>query len=467
MPGDKGLQAANVQAGLGFSRSSNRRGAPGGALRYGRLTAWRSPETRCCTVARLARLESSEPEVARVPGRSFSAILEAVSQRLGARPRRGARDLASARDRQRLGRGRAAPSLSTRARSSRTRPTGTTATSGRRRRRRGDRHAAAERRAGARRCSRAAKSPPRELVDAYREAIEARDPELHAYLTRVEEPPGSGVPIALKDVISTRGDADHRRLADARELRAGLRRDRRGPLQAGAGLPLLGKTQHRRVRDGLLDRELRLRADPQPWDPTRVPGGSGGGSRGGGRRRLAAWGARPRTGGCSVKPVGVLRQRRACAPPTEPSPATAWSRSPGGLDQVGAVVRTVRDNALLYRIISGRDANDSTTVEVPAVELPDSGEADVAGVTNRRSAPARRGRGDRAGCQGGRRRRRSLTPARLGAEARAASCRCRSDYGLASYYLDRTRRGLVEPGPLRRGSLRAATADGDRLRWRW
>src|SRR5262249_52428713 len=41
------------------------------------------------------------------------------------------------------------------------------------------------------------------------------------------------------------------------------------------------------------------------------------------------------------------------------------------LDQVGPVTRTVRDNALLYRIISGRDEHDSTTVEVPPVTIPE------------------------------------------------------------------------------------------------
>src|SRR4029078_9303467 len=40
------------------------------------------------------------------------------------------------------------------------------------------------------------------------------------------------------------------------------------------------------------------------------------------------------------------------------------------LDQVGPVARTVRDCAFLYSVISGRDENDSTTVDVPEVELP-------------------------------------------------------------------------------------------------
>ncbi len=45
-----------------------------------------------------------------------------------------------------------------------------------------------------------------ELFAAYRAAIDARNPELNAFLTLVDEPAaGGGVPIALKDVISTKG----------------------------------------------------------------------------------------------------------------------------------------------------------------------------------------------------------------------------------------------------------------------
>ena len=44
-----------------------------------------------------------------------------------------------------------------------------------------------------------------ELHGAYRTAIAERDPELHAFLTTVDEVEGEGVPIAFKDLISTRG----------------------------------------------------------------------------------------------------------------------------------------------------------------------------------------------------------------------------------------------------------------------
>ena len=44
-----------------------------------------------------------------------------------------------------------------------------------------------------------------ELFTAYREAIAAYDEELHCFLTLVDEPNGGGLPIALKDVIGTKG----------------------------------------------------------------------------------------------------------------------------------------------------------------------------------------------------------------------------------------------------------------------
>ena len=44
-----------------------------------------------------------------------------------------------------------------------------------------------------------------ELHSVYLEAIAERDPELHSYITTVAEAEGEGVPIAFKDVISTKG----------------------------------------------------------------------------------------------------------------------------------------------------------------------------------------------------------------------------------------------------------------------
>ena len=67
---------------------------------------------------------------------------------------------------------------------------------------------------------------------AYLDAVAERDEELHAYLRVVEDAEGDGVPIALKDVISTKGVAPPR-ARNPRRLRARLRCDRGGALQTG------------------------------------------------------------------------------------------------------------------------------------------------------------------------------------------------------------------------------------------
>jgi len=72
-----------------------------------------------------------------------------------------------------------------------------------------------------------------ELHGAYLDAIAARDGEIHAYLKVVEECEGSGVPIAIKDVITTEGIETTAGSKDPRRLRARVRLDRGGEAQAG------------------------------------------------------------------------------------------------------------------------------------------------------------------------------------------------------------------------------------------
>ena len=102
------------------------------------------------------------------------------------------------------------------------------------------------------------------------------------------------------------------------------------------------------------------------------------------------------------------------------------------LDQIGPVARNVRDCALLYSIISGRDANDSTTVDVPAVQLPEAG--DLRGV--RIGVP--RQLNDAEGIQPGVRDAvvRAIEQAEsLGASIDSCELPLSVDYGLACYYL--------------------------------
>ena len=135
-----------------------------------------------------------------------------------------------------------------------------------------------------------------ELHRAYSDAIAERDPELHAYLCIVDEPEGGGVPIALKDVISTRGVET----TAASKILAGYKPVFDATVAArckDAGLPLLGKTNLDEFAMGSSTENSAYGPTRNPWDPGRVPGGSSGGSTAAVAAGLAPWALGSDTGG--------------------------------------------------------------------------------------------------------------------------------------------------------------------------
>jgi aspartyl-tRNA(Asn)/glutamyl-tRNA(Gln) amidotransferase subunit A len=217
---------------------------------------------------------------------------------------------------------------------------------------------------------------PGELWDAYRSAIGARNDELNAYLTLADERAGEGVPIALKDVISTRG----LRTTAGSKLLGNYVPVFDSTVAArckAAGLPVLGKTNTDEFAMGSSTENSAYGPTRNPWDPTRVPGGSGGGSAAAVAAGLAPWALGSDTGG-SVKLPSAFCGNVGLRPTYGTVSRYGIVAFASSLDQVGPVTRTVRDNAILYGIISGRDENDSTTVEVPAVVVPER--SDLKGV---------------------------------------------------------------------------------------
>jgi aspartyl-tRNA(Asn)/glutamyl-tRNA(Gln) amidotransferase subunit A len=209
-----------------------------------------------------------------------------------------------------------------------------------------------------------------ELLAAYRDAIATRDPELHAFLRTVEEPQGEGVPIALKDVIGTKGVET----TAGSKILSGYKPVYDATVAARckeAGLPLLGKTNTDEFAMGSSTENSAFGPTHNPWDLTRVPGGSGGGSAAAVSAGLAPWALGSDTGG-SIKQPAALTGTVGLRPTYGTVSRYGVVAFASSLDQVGPVTKTVRDNALLYRIIAGRDPADSTTVELPApVELPE------------------------------------------------------------------------------------------------
>jgi aspartyl-tRNA(Asn)/glutamyl-tRNA(Gln) amidotransferase subunit A len=211
---------------------------------------------------------------------------------------------------------------------------------------------------------------PAELRAAYLDAIAERDGELHCFLRTTDDVKEPGVPIALKDVISTKGvetTAGSRILSGYVPVFDATVAAR----VKGAGLSLLGKTNTDEFAMGSSTENSAFGPSRNPWDPTRVPGGSGGGSAAAVTAGLAPWALGSDTGG-SIKQPSALCGNVGLRPTYGTVSRYGVVAFASSLDQVGPVAKTVRDVALLYSIVAGRDRHDSTTAELPEpVALPE------------------------------------------------------------------------------------------------
>ncbi len=288
----------------------------------------------------------------------------------------------------------------------------------------------------------------------------ARGEELH---------PLAGVPIAVKDVVVTKGQPT---TAASKMLEGWL-----PPYDAtiverlrAAGLPILGKTNLDEFAMGSSTEHSAFGPTRNPWDLGRIPGGSGGGSA----AAVAAYEAPLAIG---TDTGGSIRQPAAVTGSVGVKPTYGAVSRYGlialasSLDQAGPVSRTVLDSALLHELIGGHDPRDSTSLPDPVGDLVAATESlDLRGVR----VGVVRELGDE-GYQTGVRA--SFTAAlglleEAGAEVVEVSCPS-FDYALAAYYLilpaeassnlakfDGMRFGLrVEPedGPLTAERVMAAT----------
>jgi len=265
-----------------------------------------------------------------------------------------------------------------------------------------------------------------ELFAAYAE----RDDDLHAYLCRCDDPGGEGIPIAIKDVIGTKGVPT---TAGSKILESYV------PVFDSTvaasckehGLRLLGKTNTDEFAMGSSTENSAFGPTHNPWDPERVPGGSGGGSAAAVSAGLAPWALGSDTGG-SIKQPSALCGNVGLRPTYGTVSRYGVVAFASSLDQVGPVAKNVRDCAWLYSIISGRDENDSTTVEVPPVELPTA--QDLRGVRIGVPKEMNDAEGIEPGVSAAVGKAIELAES-LGAEVGECSLPCSVEYGVACYYL--------------------------------
>jgi aspartyl-tRNA(Asn)/glutamyl-tRNA(Gln) amidotransferase subunit A len=271
-----------------------------------------------------------------------------------------------------------------------------------------------------------------ELFAAYLAAIGERDPELHAYLYVCDDSPGEGIPIAIKDVIGTKGI---RTTAGSKMLESYVPVYDATVIERckARGLRILGKTNTDEFAMGSSTENSAFGPSHNPWDPTRVPGGSGGGSAAAVSGGLAPWALGSDTGG-SIKQPSALCGNVGLRPTYGTVSRFGVVAFASSLDQVGPVAKNVRDCAYLYSVIAGRDANDSTTVEVPEIVVPQPETGDLTGV--RVGVP--RELNDAEGIEPGVRdavRKAIDLASSLGAEVGECSLPRSVEYGLACYYL--------------------------------
>ena len=270
-----------------------------------------------------------------------------------------------------------------------------------------------------------------ELYAAYLEAIGVRDPELHCYLHVCENDPGEGIPIALKDVIGTKGIPT---TAGSRILEGYIPVYDSTVVERlkGRGLRILGKTNTDEFAMGSSTENSAFGPTRNPWDPSRVPGGSGGGSAAAVSAGLAPWALGSDTGG-SIKQPAALCGNVGLRPTYGTVSRYGIVAFASSLDQVGPVARTVRDCAYLYKIIAGPDDCDATSVELPQeVELPEG--EDLRGLRIGVPTELNEAEGIEPGVSAAVREAVARLE-ELGAEVGECSLPLSVEYGMACYYL--------------------------------
>ncbi len=179
-----------------------------------------------------------------------------------------------------------------------------------------------------------------------------------------------GVPIAVKDVLATRGlptTCGSRILEgwippyDATVVRR-LRE---------AGLPILGKTNMDEFAMGSSTEHSAFGPTRNPWDLDRIPGGSGGGSAAAVAAFEAPLAIGTDTGG-SIRQPGAVTGTVGVKPTYGGVSRYGLVALANSLDQAGPVTRTVLDAALLHEVIGGHDPLDSTSIDQPVPALVDA-----------------------------------------------------------------------------------------------
>ena len=232
---------------------------------------------------------------------------------------------------------------------------------------------------------------PLEAVDTVEAAIDARDGDVQAYLSRdvaaarkaaeradVSLPLG-GIPIGIKDLINVEGEAcgcasriltgKYTSPYDATVVRK---------LRTAGAIPF-GRMNMDEFAMGSSTENSGIKVTRNPWDLDRIPGGSSGGSG-----AAVAAGSAIATLGSDTG--GSIRQPAAHCGCVGLKPSygrvsrfglVAFASS---LDQIGPMTQTVEDSALLLNALAGPDPRDSTCLDQPVPDYTANLNGDLSGM---------------------------------------------------------------------------------------
>jgi aspartyl-tRNA(Asn)/glutamyl-tRNA(Gln) amidotransferase subunit A len=188
-----------------------------------------------------------------------------------------------------------------------------------------------------------------------------------ARIARGDASPLAGIPWACKDIIGTKGVAT----TAASKILAGYV----PPYSATvverldeAGAVMLGKTNLDEFAMGSSNENSAFGAVQNPWDTTRVPGGSSGGSAVAVAAGQALFALGTDTGG-SIRQPGALSGVAAMKPTYGRVSRYGVVAFASSLDQVGPFANTVEDCAIVCQALFGKDPNDATTMPLAQEDL--------------------------------------------------------------------------------------------------
>lgn len=242
----------------------------------------------------------------------------------------------------------------------------------------------------------------RELMAAHLERIQMLEPGIHAFITLYPEqalaqadkadelyavarrdstnslPPLLGLPIAVKDLITVRG---MRCTCGSKVLENFVAPFTATAVQRlqDAGAIVVGKTNTDEFAMGSSTETSAYGPTFNPWDTSRVPGGSSGGS-------AAAVTAHMVPAAIGSDTGGSIRQPASFCGITGIKPTYGRVSRYGlvaygsSLDSMGAFARTAQDTALLFGIMAGVDPLDATTMDLPVPPISLAGQSDLHGL---------------------------------------------------------------------------------------